>query len=224
MGNFYCLDNDIILKLATCYLFDNTIQTFNISTSEVIILDSFKYKFSREIKRKRGNIIANYNIEQALAVTRYCASISELNIDVAIYNKLLDFSRTSNDKNNKIDKGEAILISYVAYQNQHDNSSYLLTGDKRCLKALYNSNLTEVTQCLEHKIWSLEQLILRNIEKFGFDFVKNNVFPVRDCDIVLKAVFGSGELSTSENSIHTLRGYINVLRHETGNLLHPYPD
>ena len=71
-GSFYCLDNDIILKLATCDLFNETLTTFEINASQIQILDSFKYKFdvNRQIKRRRGNKADNnyteFDIKKAL--------------------------------------------------------------------------------------------------------------------------------------------------------------
>ena len=226
LGSFYCLDNDIILKLATCNLFDDTIKTFALDSSQVKILESFKYKFSKEIKRKRGNQVNKYNVEKALHITQNYSTIAENdfeNIEQNFYNKLLNYSKKSPDQNNTIDQGEAILISYVSYLNAQNNTSYLLTGDKRCLRALINSGFTDIIAPLQGKIWCLEQLILKNIDKFGFDYVKNNIIPVNDCDVVLKVAFAS-ELTTFENSINALKSYIKDLRQETGKLLNYYPD
>jgi hypothetical protein len=58
----------------------------------------------------------------------------------------------------------------------------------------------------------------------GFDFVKQNIVPVRDCDQVLKVAFGSGELSMLTKTREVLISYIQDLRQETGNLLNSYPE
>ncbi|MDE5106088.1 MAG: hypothetical protein O4808_03090, partial [Trichodesmium sp. St17_bin3_1_1] len=72
-GSFYCLDNDIILKLATFDLFKYTFNTLEIEQKQIKILDSFKYKFSKQIKRKKSNKsrgqVEKYNIEKALKLT-----------------------------------------------------------------------------------------------------------------------------------------------------------
>lgn len=229
-GSFYCLDNDIILKLSTCNLFDDTFKTFDVEVNQVKILDSFQYKFSSKITRKRGNKANNdydkYNVEKALKFTRNYATLSESNcdaIDIEIYTRLVNYSKNSNDKKNTIDQGEAILISHICYLNQQGDNSYLLTGDKRCLKALINSGFTDVIEPLEGKVWCLEQLILKNIEAFGFEYVKTNIVPVNICDAVLKVAFSSF-LTTEENSIGSLTSYLEELRKDTGNLLHIYPD
>jgi hypothetical protein len=215
-GSWYCLDNDIILKLATCNLFGETLTTLDIDYAQVNILTTAKYKFKALGKQKKRESAFNYNIEEALKVTKNCSEISEDKVNQDILIKLQDIEG--------IDGGEAILISYVSYLNQQGNPSYLLTGDKRCLKALANSGMTEITQHLNHKVWCLEQLILKNIEEHGFDCVKQNIVPVRDCDTALKAAFGSGELATLEGSTEALKTYLQDLRQNTGNLLNSYPE
>jgi hypothetical protein len=221
------LDNDIILKLATCDLFEDTLTTFNITANQVKILDSFQYKFGKPIKRKRGNKdnkTPQYNIEKALEVTQYLTTLNQNNFDTAIYNiytELLNYNQITNDKNNTIDQGEASLISYVSYHNQRGSNNYLLTGDKRCLRALISSSFPDILQSLNGKVWCLEQLIFKNIEKFGFEYIKNKIIPVNSCDTALKVAFSSDKV-TQENSISALRNYLKNLREETGNLLSDY--
>jgi len=123
-----------------------------------------------------------------------------------------------------IESSDAILISHISEIIQSEKSAQLLTGDKRLLRALQNIDISMFREALVHKIWCLEQLVLKNIETHGFEFVRDKIVPVRECDQAIKAVFGSGEVSTRENSLSTLKSYIEELREETGNLLHPYPN
>lgn len=227
VGNFYCLDNDIILKVVTCDLFDETIKTFNIKEKQIKILDSFQYKFGKEIKRKRGNKANQtnqYNLEKALQLTKKLSTLAkkEFNEDILnIYFELVNYSNNLNDQDQTIDEGEAVLISYVSYYNQQGKRNYLLTGDKRCLKALINSGFSDIIKALEGSFWCLEQLILKNIESYGFDYVKNKIIPVNSCDTVLQVAFSNDKV-TQENSILALRSYLKDLRKETGNLLNSY--
>lgn len=69
----------------------------------------------------------------------------------------------------------------------------------------------------------MEQLILKNVEVYGFEAIRDLVVPVRECDTAIMAVFGSGWKSNEENSCATLKSYIEKLRQETGSLLYPYP-
>lgn len=232
-GSFYCLDNDIILKLATCDLFDETLTTFDIDATQIQILDSFKYKFAldRQIKRNRGNQANNnytqYNVKKALEITEKFATLSDQNLDIDknIYLKLINYSNTSNDKKDKIDIGEAILINHICYLNQKGyTDSYLLTQDKCCLRGLIKAGFTDIIENLDGRIWCLEQLILKYIEEFGFNIIQPKIYPVRDCDKNIKMIFGYS-IEASENVVkENLKTEIKVLRQETGNLLYPYPN
>ena len=117
-GAFYCLDNDIILKLATCDIFDDTLKTLCTNASQVKILDTFKYKFEKQIQRKRGsraNSNPQYNIQKALEITQSFATISESdtnNLDTSIYTQLLNYSQSNND-NNTIDKDLSLYKTFV---------------------------------------------------------------------------------------------------------------
>ena len=132
-GSFYCLDNDIILKLATCDLFEDTFNTLDVDPTQVKILDSFKYIISKQIKQKRGKKsrdLDKYNLEKALKLTENLAKLSEETFNNSsmkkkLYNQLLDYNPESNAQNNTIDEGEAVLISYVSYLNQQGGSHYL---------------------------------------------------------------------------------------------------
>ncbi len=228
--SFYCLDNDIILKLATYDLFNYRIESLNIEENQVKILDTFKYKFGKPIRRNRGNranIFENYDILKALEITQQHETISEKNFsnfELDIYTKLINYSQISKDTNNKIDKGEAILISYVCCLNQRKYNNYLLTGDKNCLRALSNSGMTDIIELLQGKVWCLEQLILKNIEQFGFHLIQSKIYPKRNCDTNLKLIFGYSE-PASENTVkESLNEAIKRLKEKTKNLIYPYPN
>ncbi len=226
---FCCLDNDIILKLVTYDLLEPTIQTLGITdNAQVKILDSFKYKFSKPKNRTRGsraNDISKYNIEKSLetANTYGCISESDVDkIDINVYAQLLDYNKTINNSKNTIDKGEAILISYAYSLNQSSNNTYLLTGDKKCLLALANSGFIDIIKQLEGKVWCLEQLILKDIEIFGFDIVKAKISPAIDCDTNIKFIFGYSIESPEDTVKAGLIKEITGIRQKTGRLLYPY--
>ncbi|TRV45522.1 MAG: hypothetical protein EWV53_03970 [Microcystis panniformis Mp_MB_F_20051200_S9] len=77
IGSVYCLDNDIILKLATCGLFEKTLNTFRVEINQVKILETFQYKFKRQAQgKKRKKNPVKYNLEDALFVVETCDKIS----------------------------------------------------------------------------------------------------------------------------------------------------
>jgi hypothetical protein len=214
-GSVYCLDNDIILKLATCSLFEKTLNTFGVEINQVKILETFQYKFKRQPQRKRSTNPVKYNLETALFIAESCGKISINNINQEDFIQL--------QKIEGIDVGEAILLSYVSYLNQQNNLSYLLTGDKRCLKKLNTPEINHITGYLQGKIWCLEQLIFKDIEIYGFKCIQEKIYPVRDCDTNLKLIFGYSRESTENEVRAALETEIRQLQKDTENLLYPYP-
>jgi hypothetical protein len=59
IGSVYCLDNDIILKLSTCGLFEKTLNTFGVEINQVKILETFQYKFKRQAQQKGRETLLN---------------------------------------------------------------------------------------------------------------------------------------------------------------------
>ena len=215
----YCIDNDIIKKLATFQLFDKTLQLFDASSEQVNILETAQYKFEGDWQkfeagksRKPEDSLINY--KQVLYLTKTLPKISESDIDQEIFTQL------SNIEN--IDKGEAILTIHAIQIIQKDKYAQIFTGDKRFIKALAKVNLPIIQESLKHRLWCLEQLVLRNIEADGFETIRDLIVPVRECDTAIKSVFGSGFKSTPENSLATLKNYIEECQQEAGNLLNPY--
>lgn len=215
----YCIDNDIIKKLATFQLFDKTIQLFDASYEQVNILDTAKYKFEKDREKFEGgrskkaeDLVINY--KQVLDLTKTLPNILESDIDQETFIQLSSIEN--------IDSGEAILTSCAIKLIQNNKSAQIFTGDKRFIKALAKVNLPIIQESLNHRLWCLEQLVLRNIESDGFETIRDLIVPVRECDKAIKNVFGSGLNSTSENSLTTLKIYIEECRQEAGNLLNPY--
>jgi len=222
-GCIYCIDNDILKKLATFDLFDETLKLFDISCAKTKVLETAKHKFWGDWERYKNGKYRKYedqfvNYERIIQIAINLPQIIELEINQDFFIMLSSLGHKD------IESSDAILISHISEIIQSEKSAQLLTGDKRLLRALQNIDISMFREALVHKIWCLEQLVLKNIETHGFEFVRDKIVPVRECDQAIKAVFGSGEVSTRENSLSTLKSYIEELREETGNLLHPYPN
>jgi len=222
-GCIYCIDNDILKKLATFDLFDQTLALFNASRQQVNILGTAQYKFQKDLdKLKKGKVrshkdnFANY--EKTIELAKCLPQMVQSNVKMGLFQELSGIEGA--------DQGEAISTSYVVETIQQDKSAQvsILTGDKNYLRALANVEIPIVQASLTHNLWCLEQIILKNIETHGFEFVRDKVVPFRECDQAIKAVFGSSSMSTPKNSLAALESYIKELREETGNLLHPYPN
>lgn len=220
-GCLYCIDNDIIKKLATFELFDETIKLFNAETTDIRVLATAQYKFRGDLnKLKKGKLRQSeshsVNYERTIKLAEMLPQINEAEIDSDLFQQLSDFEG--------IDAGESILTTYVAQMLQKDEAgeTFILTGDKRYLKALAEIAWPEFLVLFKNRFWCFEQLILRNIHEYGFEAVRSKIVPVRDCDTACKAIFGSGDRATEKNVLATITGYVETLRAETGDLLHEY--
>ncbi|PZO60756.1 MAG: hypothetical protein DCF15_01605 [Phormidesmis priestleyi] len=220
-GCLYCIDNDIIKKLATFELFEETIKLFEAAPTEIRVLATAKYKFRGDLaKLEKGRLrqpeakLVNYKRTIELAET--LPQIDQARVDSELLEQLCTFEG--------IDAGEAVLTTYVSQVLQKDEAgeAFILTGDKRYLKALAEVALPELQALFKNRFWCLEQLILRDICEYGFEAVRDKIVPVRDCDKACRAVFGSGDRATEKNVIVAIAGYIETLRAETGDLLHEY--
>lgn len=217
----YCIDNDILQKLATFKLFNETIKLFGVEATEIRVLATAKYKFQRDfVKQEKGRLrrsdaqIVNY--ERTIELAKALPRITQSEVDSDLFEQLIGLEG--------IDVGEAILTTYVAQVLKKDSAeeAFILTGDKRYLKVLAKVDLPEFQELFRHRFWCLEQLVLRDMREYGFEYVRDRVVPVRDCDKACKVVFGSGALSEEENSLPAISTYIETLRTETCELLHPY--
>ncbi|MDG2991940.1 hypothetical protein L3556_13505 [Candidatus Synechococcus calcipolaris G9] len=214
----YCIDNDILKKLATFQLFEQTIKAFNINHQDIRILDTAKHKFRGEWEKfqkgrsRQPDVDRIIDYDQILALAERLSSIKDAP-DPVLFSELA--------KTEGIDKGDAILTAYAIQTIENGADILLFTGDKRLVKALAQVNLPQVG-LLRHRIWCLEQLVLKNIEIYGFEVVKDAIVSRRDCDKAIKAAFGSGTESERHNVKPVLIDYIERLRKEANNLLAPY--
>jgi hypothetical protein len=68
-----------------------------------------------------------------------------------------------------IDRGEALLISATA----NVDVFWLTTGDKRCINAVASSGLEDIERRLAGRVVCLEQVILKLIDREGFELVRD---------------------------------------------------
>lgn len=205
-----CLsDNDIILKLAVCNLLDEAFTALGAKREEIYVLPSAKHVLLKPIKKpdeaksRLGEAISDrlHAFLDSIQVISVAPSAAEQQIFEDIVG---------------IDTGEAGLFSVSA----HYPEFLLATSDKNSLRALSASPACQsICRRLAGKVICFEQVVLRLIDRFGFDPICDKVVPARQCDTALRAVFGSG-LDASEDSVRAgLTSYITDLRNQTGGLL-----
>lgn len=112
-----------------------------------------------------------------------------------------------------IDPGEALLISATATEE----AFYIVTADKRCLRALATSGMTATLGRLEHRIICLEQLVMRLVQQ-STDFAKvsRRIIQAVPCEVSVTEAF---KLADQAAVIGRLQEEIDRLRSQTGSLL-----
>jgi hypothetical protein len=201
------VDNDIIHKLAAFSLFDEMLCALCLTHSDVYVLSTAKYKF---MTRKRDKGMKRYGGEETHG--RICRIIDSANeLDDEPPRALVDrLSRVT-----EIDPGEAILFAIAA---AHPDS-LLLTGEKKALRALAASEVSEIITKLTGRIRCLEQIVAQLIDAISFEAIRDAVAKERDIDKTMRTVFSSGTLTAECDAREGLASYIGNLRAETRGLL-----
>jgi hypothetical protein len=201
------LDNDIIHKLVALNLFYDAIDALDIDRSNMQVLPTARYVFPK--LKKKAKQYSDLVWDAAIAVVNGCQPISsELNAEYLIELEYLQGFR------DEIHAGERELI--LATRSAPD--FLLLTGDKVCMRALPQLK-AEIYGRLAGRVICFEQVVLLLIRRLGFERVKVQVVPMRECDTALRACFGSGERATEENVVMAWEGYVEELRRLAPGLL-----
>ncbi len=202
----YLSDNDIVEKLAICDLLDDALAAYNATRSDVLIIPTLKNRIG--IGSPRPKVVRRLGAEVAQRLVGFIGSVREIDTYSAEDHVMLE----GLDDSVEIDPGEIILLSATARLDDY----LLLTGDKRCLKAVATCpECGKIARRIQGKVVCFEQIIYRVIDKAGFEYVRAKVVPVmHNCDTALRAAFGSGIHATLanvaarlESDIAEIRGY-----------------
>lgn len=203
----YFLDNDIILKLAAYNLFWQMADCLKIKQEYFRVLptaSSYVSGNSRRIQQYKED-----SIQRAKHIANGCQHIQSPSSSLE-YQLLLGIEG--------IDPGEARIVSAT----QEEQDFYLLTGDKRLIRALAASNLLSIKQRLYKKIICLEQLMLYVTANSDFDKVRRRVMNAESCDQVISDAFSLSKQSNKETVLQVLNQAVEELRYQTGDLLVEY--
>jgi len=205
LGITYFIDNDVILKLVTCNLFDEAIAAFDIDLSNIHVLETARFSMrSNKTKKNYSETV----IEKAIATIKDFHTV-EAQAD----NPLFDLKIPDMDDELKL------IVAASA-----ETSFYFATGDKRCLRALTGiTELATMREKLSGRVICLEQIIMKIIQVYGFEVVKQKIIPARSCDKVLQSAFGSGEKTEERNTLEALNAYISEIEQKCPFLLAANP-
>jgi hypothetical protein len=197
----YFLDNDIIIKLSAYKLFWKAMGAWGIADPDIRVLPTASRFISRD-----WSIKDQYDERTRTEACRIVDKSTKLvNPGTPEYIALQAIEG--------IDPGEALLIA--ATETEPD--SYIVTADKRCLKALANSGMTTTLVRLQHRIICLEQLVIQLIRHLGdLDKISRCVKAAVDCEFSVTEAF---KLADQAAIIQRLQAEVERLRDDTGNLL-----
>lgn len=192
------LDNDIIIKLASLDLLDLFSSLLRDEDAGVACLASLPYRLARKPLEAHAQTRVVGFVSSCRKLDR--AYLAELEIDLD--NQELLYTCPG------IDAGEAQLLSAALAEPD----AVVLTGDKRCLKALCQSSVTmPLVPKLQGRVLILEQVMIIMISTFGFDDVKVRALSGVHCDTAIRASFGSGLKAEEGNVISTLQSYVREI-------------
>lgn len=98
--------------------------------------------------------------------------------------------------------------------------SFLLTGDKRSLRALATEpGCAPIVERLAGRVVVLEQIVRAIVTTYPFEIIRDKVVPAVAVDTAIRAVWGSGALAKRADVLAGLDAYIRDLRGQTGGLL-----
>ncbi len=190
-------DNDIVYKLAAFDLFDEALAALEIEAKDVFVLPTARFKFG--IGTPKGE--KRYGPTLIARMAAVLARVREIGWITSPPRELLGVL--------SIDQGEALL--FAAAQARPD--AYLATGDKRSLKALVAEPACKaIAEALRGRLLSFESIVLRLIDRHGFELVRDRIAPVSATDKAMDVVFGSGLSTTAANARAGLESYVRELR------------
>ncbi len=132
----YFLDNDIIIKLSAYNLFWDAMKAWGIPDPSIQVLPTASRFISRDWSIK--DQYDERTRTEACRIVDKCEKLVNPNAPEYLSLQTIE----------GIDPGEALLISATATEE----AFYIVTADKRCLRALAASGMTATLGRLEHRI------------------------------------------------------------------------
>jgi hypothetical protein len=203
-------DNDIVIKLAQCDLFDEFLAAFRIDHSGVFILRRSRFSLLTSSKQRRMGDESYRRMELFLGSIADISETPDPNLIAALTEQT--------DKN--IDAGEAVLFAVGPQIAQ----AVIATGDKRSLKGLHCAATEDevcrgLCEALTGRVICFEQVLKAILGHFTFEEIRERLIAGRECDGGLKLWLGSTLDATESNFSAGLSSHLDELRATTGSLL-----
>jgi hypothetical protein len=189
------IDADALAKLAHWQLLEELPSLTGVPLAESATLTSVRYRAQRALTGQDKLFRTKESAQRALDAINQMAGPIDPGIDALP--ELQDISG--------IDAGEAVLLSAL----QAKPTLRLLTGDKRCLRALASLSLA---RNYIGRITILEQVLLVALEKHGVKWVRERVCPFKELDKAIATSLGSRCDAALPSVREGLKSYISEIR------------
>lgn len=202
----YLLDSDAARCLCQYQLLHELAGALECSLTDFAVLPQLRFQLKlgkSKALEKLGSLEAIQLAEQLVA------SATEVTVSVESANAMLLSGRPD------IDAGELILFAALC----DDESSALVTGDKRALVAL--SHLTEGPRdALWGRLICLEEAVTLIVKHIGFETVSQKIRARPEVNTALSLAFGRSEAASRTSALEGLSSYIkDVMRSTQGKYL-----
>ncbi len=202
-------DNDLVVKLAQCDLLDEALASFEAKRSDCFVLSTIRHSLrlgnpDKSIERYVGSPQAFERISEFL---EHCNVLQEAPI-LDLIDHLIEIP--------EIDVGEQALFLHAKDNHDKKLDYFMLTGDKRALRAICAYDQLYAFEFLRTKVVCLESCMMDMIDYAGFDYINEKVSAARPqiveekYDKVLRAAFGKER--NQEHCLDCLRHYCSDIR------------
>jgi hypothetical protein len=189
---YYFVDNDIGLKLAEVNLLDEVCSMFALTAANTSRLASLKFIAPKKLAKQ--GLLPNVRAQISKRIVRFCDlyTANEDPVDSDILNQL---------SSPKINPGEAMLLARTVI----NPDAVFLTGDKRCVIALVSEpNFLPLARRLAGRVEILESVVLRLVDRLGFDIVRDRVINAPPADRMLDIAFRTEESDVQAHATQAL--------------------
>lgn len=194
------IDADALAKLAHWELLNELPNVLSVPLSDCATLTSVRYRAGRALSKPDRLFRSADAARAAIAALANMAADIDPGLDVLA--ELQDVT--------EIDAGEVVLLSALA----GEEDCRLLTGDKRCLRAL--ASLPSATR-YAGRITIVEQIVLKLLDRQGIEWLRSRICPEKEVDKAIAVVFGSNCDAPEASVREGLGSYIDEIRR----LCHP---
>ncbi|EGF6026915.1 hypothetical protein ICC56_002183 [Salmonella enterica] len=177
-------DNDVILKLAQCYLLKYLPEILDEDEHDIFVCPSARFKLLSPRKPEKAlNLCGNDTVYRKVA--DFLDRVQEIPevTNEQLFNEL--------GKVPRIDIGEQLLLASC----MENPGSLFMTGDKRCLQAVMDNQaiIATVHSRLINSVVTFESALLLSVKMLGFDAVYRQLQENPKPDSMLKLAMRSAQ-------------------------------